>query len=133
MIFSCPFSTSTPAPVSWLKSFVTVNPPDAKFPAPCWKLNRLTGDATLKLLPETISDAPADDNVDRLVAWLAPSKVTVLPEPIVTAATFAPSGIAPPVQFAADDQLPVAPPVQLTDGSWVIEPPIAVMVGALKL
>ncbi len=96
------------------------SPPELKLPAPCWKFARVTDELTPKLLPDTINEAPVEDRLVRVVAGLAPSKVTVLPEPIVTAATFAPSGIAPPVQLAADDQLPDVPPTQLTEASCVI-------------
>lgn len=57
-----------PEPASWLKLWVTFKPPALKLPAPCWKLLTVTGVATPRLLPETISDAPADDKLVRLVA-----------------------------------------------------------------
>ena len=61
------------------------------------------------------------------VIWLkltgpatAELKITLSPLGITTFATFDKSGMAPPAQFAGSDQLPVAPPIQVTEDSWVM-------------
>ena len=48
------------------------------------------------------------------------SKVTVFPDGITTLATLDLSGTAPPAQLAGSNQLPVLPPIQVTELRRVI-------------
>lgn len=76
--------------------------------------------------------APVEDRLLRVVTGFAASKVTLVLAGMLTAATLAPSGIAPPAQLPVEDHKPDVPPVQLTEASWVMNPPTLDMTGDVK-
>ena len=125
-------------PPVWLKSLTAMSPALLSLPPLCASEARLTPPLPTSSAPLACTRPPPLPPrlpISTGPVWAgatapAVSKRTTTPAGITTLATLARSGTAPPAQLAGSNQLPLAPPVQVTLPSRVMSavvlPPVVV-------